>query len=99
VPLALVALVQETVAAGKLAPAFAGPPPSAGLTKQAAVIIAEVSPGLPPDALARIAVAWSQLFGMISFEVFGQFTGSFDPTDEFFAYATEQLADFVGVRD
>jgi AcrR family transcriptional regulator len=98
VPLVLIGLVRDSVDAGTLAPALAGQPPSARLTAQAEQIIAEVSPGLPPDALTRIAVAWSQLFGMISFELYGQFTGSFDPTDEFFAYATEQLADFVGVR-
>ena len=47
--------------------------------------------------LARALIAWSQLFGMISFELFGQFVGSVDPTDEFFGYAVERMADLVGL--
>jgi hypothetical protein len=35
---------------------------------------------------------------MISFELFGQFVGSFDPPDAFFAYAVAQFAAFVGLR-
>jgi len=53
---------------------------------------------LPPDVLVRAVIAWSQLFGMISFELFGQFVGSFEPADALFAHAAEQLATFVGLR-
>ncbi|GLZ38784.1 TetR/AcrR family transcriptional regulator [Actinokineospora sp. NBRC 105648] len=52
---------------------------------------------LPAGALARVLLAWTQLFGMISFELFGQLVGSADPADEFFAYAVDQMADFVGI--
>jgi hypothetical protein len=34
---------------------------------------------------------------MISFELFGQLVGSADPAGEFFAFAVEQMADFVGL--
>ena len=37
--------------------------------------------------LVRGVIAWTQLFGMISFELFGQFVGSFEPADAFFAHA------------
>jgi len=53
---------------------------------------------LPPDVLVRAVIAWTQLFGMISFELFGQFVGSFEPADALFLHATEQLAAFVGLR-
>jgi len=56
------------------------------------------SAGVPPDALVRAVIAWTQLFGMISFELFGQFVGSFDPPDAFFAHTVAQLAAFVGLR-
>jgi len=56
------------------------------------------SAGVPPDALVRAVIAWTQLFGMISFELFGQFVGSFEPPDAFFAYTVAQLATFVGLR-
>jgi AcrR family transcriptional regulator len=52
---------------------------------------------LPPDMLVRAVIAWTQLFGMVSFELFGQFVGSFEPADALFAHAAEQLAAFVGL--
>lgn len=55
-------------------------------------------PDVPPDALVRAVIAWTQLFGMISFELFGQFVGSFEPADALFAHAVDRLAAFVGLR-
>jgi AcrR family transcriptional regulator len=52
----------------------------------------------PPDVLVRAVIAWTQLFGMISFELFGQFVGSFEPADALFGHAAEQGAAFVGLR-
>ena len=68
----------------------------ATLAEQAARVAAEIAPGVPEAVIARGLIAWTQLFGMISFELFGQFVGSVDPTGEFFAFAVEQMADFVG---
>ena len=34
------------------------------------------TPAVPPDVLVRAVIAWTQLFGMISFELFGQFACS-----------------------
>ena len=42
-------------------------------------------------------MAWTQLFGMISFELFGHLVGSVDPTEPFFDYAVEQFADLLGL--
>lgn len=70
---------------------------SDGLAEQCRALAEAVAPELPPEVLARAIVAWTQLFGMISFELFGQLVGSVDPSDEFFAYAVEVLADLVGV--
>ena len=53
---------------------------------------------IPPDTLVRAVIAWTQLFGMISFELFGQFVGSFEPADAFFGHAAQQLAAFAGLR-
>jgi len=71
--------------AGALAAALADADASAG------------GPGVPPDALVRAVIAWTQLFGMISFELFGQFVGSFEPADDFFEYAVAQMTTFVGL--
>jgi AcrR family transcriptional regulator len=67
------------------------------LAGQVDVLSADVAPGVPAPATARALIAWTQLFGMISFELFGQFVGSVDPSDDFFGYAIEQLADLVGL--
>jgi hypothetical protein len=67
------------------------------LAEQAAVVADAIAPGVPRTVIMRGLIAWTQLFGMISFELFGQFTGSFDPAQVFFAHAVEQMADFIGL--
>ena len=67
------------------------------LRQQAAVVGAAIAPGVGQAAIVRALIAWTQLFGMISFELFGQLVGSADPADEFFGYAVDQMADFVGL--
>jgi hypothetical protein len=47
--------------------------------------------------LTRALIAWTQLFGMLSFELFGQLVGSVDPSDEFFTHAVEHMAAFFGL--
>jgi AcrR family transcriptional regulator len=51
-----------------------------------------------PDAtmLAGIA-AWTQLFGMVSFELFGQFNRVIESRPEFFDQQAELMADVIGV--
>ena len=56
-----------------------------------------IAPGVPEAMIARLLIAWTQLFGMISFELFGQLVGSADPADAFFGYAVGQMADFIGL--
>lgn len=86
--------------AGRGTGGMAGSLPVGGeLAAQAASLAAALeTPGIPPEALVRAVIAWTQLFGMISFELFGQFVGSFDPPDALFAYAVAQQAAFVGLR-
>jgi AcrR family transcriptional regulator len=103
VPLALVGVVAAAVASGEIGRHVVGgeePLPVDGeLAAQAASLASVLSAAeVPPDALVRAVIAWTQLFGMISFELFGQFVGSFDPTDALFANAVVQLAAFVGFR-
>jgi AcrR family transcriptional regulator len=67
------------------------------VAEQSALVADAIAPGVPPAVIARALIAWTQLFGMISFELFGQLVGSLDPADSFFGYAVEQMADFVGL--
>jgi AcrR family transcriptional regulator len=76
-----------------------GPPPALPpqLAEQSLLVADEIAPGVPPALIARALIAWTQLFGMISFELFGQLVGSLDPADSFFGYAVDRMADFVGL--
>jgi AcrR family transcriptional regulator len=69
------------------------------LAAQGELVAAAVAPGIPPDIAARGLVAWTQLFGMISFELFGQLVGTADPADDFFSYAIDQTATLVGLPE
>ena len=70
----------------------------AELARQVAIIAEEIAPGVDDGVLARALIAWTQLFGMISFELFGQFVGSLEPADVFFGYTVERMADYIGLR-
>lgn len=96
VPLLLLALLQQARAEGRMAALDEAPEPEGVLAGQVAVL-AELAPGLPPRVLLRMVIVWTQLFGMINFELFGQLVGSMDPADEFFDSATRQMAAFVGL--
>jgi AcrR family transcriptional regulator len=103
IPLAFARVLRDALAAGieLSAPASPALPTGSPLTGQAAALSAALAepgaPDVPPDALVRAVIAWTQLFGMISFELFGQFVGSFEPADALFAYAIAQMTDAVGL--
>jgi AcrR family transcriptional regulator len=65
------------------------------LAAQAAIVAEAIAPDVPEPVILRALMAWTQLFGMISFELFGQLVGSVDPSDEFFGYTIEQMATFI----
>jgi AcrR family transcriptional regulator len=73
------------------------PPLPSPLAEQAAGVADAIAPGVPGPVIARALIAWTQLFGMISFELFGQFVGTLEPADPFAAYTAEQMADFIGL--
>jgi AcrR family transcriptional regulator len=109
VPLAFVSVLAEAAESGTLPEsahaAQASPLPAGVLADQAAALSAALSAGLPAtdartvpaDMLVRAVLAWTQLFGMVSFELFGQFVGSFEPADALFEHAVAQMATFVGL--
>ncbi|WP_067562842.1 TetR-like C-terminal domain-containing protein [Nocardia acidivorans] len=70
---------------------------SAELTAQSTETTARIAPGLPPEYIARPVVAWTQLFGAVTFELTGQLVGIMDPAGPFFEYAVERMADLVGL--
>lgn len=97
VPLALISVLGE-VPAGAGGGEGAGGEGTAVLAGQAAAVAAALLDGsVRPDVLLRGVLAWTQLFGMISFELFGQFARTFEPADELFKYAVVQMGQSVGL--
>ncbi|UGQ13026.1 TetR/AcrR family transcriptional regulator [Yinghuangia sp. ASG 101] len=68
-----------------------------GLVAQASAVADATGVGLAPPEAVRTVIAWSQLSGMLGFELFGTFVGTLDPADEFFTEAVARMADFLGL--
>ncbi|MFF3838620.1 TetR/AcrR family transcriptional regulator [Streptomyces sp. NPDC001930] len=73
------------------------PPLPEGLRPEAARLAADIAPDLPPALAVTLVAAWSQLFGLISFEVFGHFRNIVEDHDAFFAAAARRLGQDVGL--
>lgn len=97
VPLVLAGVLRDATTAGALRAGSDDRPLAPVLAGQADRLAAMIAPELPQPVIVRALIAWTQLFGMISFELFGQFAGSMDPSDSFAEHAIEQMAGFVGL--
>jgi len=91
IPLALFGPVLDGWRAGAI-DVPEGRPLTAGLTDQLQGVAAAIAPGLPPVIVGVAIRVWIQLFGMVSFELFGHLVGSVDPADEFFEHEIAEMA-------
>jgi AcrR family transcriptional regulator len=82
-----------------LTPYHPGPPLQPQLEEQVRQLGAKLGTGQSEAAVTRLLVAWTQLFGAIGFELFGQYTKVVEPADSFFDYLATQTADFVGLPE
>ncbi|MEW2069327.1 TetR/AcrR family transcriptional regulator [Streptomyces sp. NPDC007346] len=83
---------------GFRADGLAVPPLARELRPEAERITAELAPDLPPAAVLALVAAWAQLFGLISFELFGQFNRVVEAREQLFRRAAGELARSVGLR-
>ena len=102
---------QDTIApAGRVALALVGVAVSAELRPASDEVAPELREqaetltkalGVEAEAatVARLIMAWTQLFGAINFDLFGQYVGSVDPADAFFEHTAGVMADLVGIKD
>ncbi|MFF2422975.1 TetR/AcrR family transcriptional regulator [Streptomyces mirabilis] len=67
------------------------------LKPEAQRMAADLAPDLPPEAVAALVAAWAQLYGLIGFELFGQFNRLVEDREPFFRHAVDQLAHSVGL--
>ncbi|MEV5010504.1 TetR/AcrR family transcriptional regulator [Streptomyces sp. NPDC093064] len=73
------------------------PPLPAELRGEAERMTADLAPGLPPEVGAALVAAWAQLFGLVGFELFGQFNRVVEDREPFFRHAVVRLAHGIGL--
>jgi len=100
VTLALVGIVVDAHRAGAIEPP---PPPTRAGTVPDALRAdlerARVALGvdLPDDVLVRVLAAWTQLFGLVSFELFGQTANVIEAHDELLVATAATTARLIGL--
>jgi AcrR family transcriptional regulator len=92
VGLALIGVAERAHAAGELAPPPESQLPPPDVRDDAWRLLQQLDRDLPPTVLAELVASWAQLFGLVSFEIFGQFNRVVDARAEFFDHAVLRLA-------
>ncbi|KOG64360.1 MULTISPECIES: TetR/AcrR family transcriptional regulator [Streptomyces] len=69
----------------------------AELRPEGARMVADFAADLPPEAAVALVAAWAELFGLIGFELFGQFHRVVEDRETFFRHAAGRLAEGVGL--
>ncbi|GAA2422773.1 TetR/AcrR family transcriptional regulator [Streptomyces macrosporus] len=98
VGLALIAVARDARAAGLLRESAATSVPRA-VAEDADRLTARLDVDLPAPVTATLVAAWAELFGLVGFEVFGQFNRVVEAREEFFDHAVARLAEAVGLTD
>ena len=74
--------------------------PDTGLVSAAtAEVLGGDHPAIDEAVRVRALLAWSSIYGTISFELFGHFVGSVEDADRFFDRAMTELAGLLGLTD
>ncbi|HEU5085291.1 MAG TPA: TetR/AcrR family transcriptional regulator [Acidimicrobiales bacterium] len=92
----LVSVVAEAAAARPLEPTLGFDPPAA-TAAELRDLAALLEVDLPAPVLGAALVAWTQLFGLVGFEVFGQTRGLVADHEAFFVSATTAMASAIGL--
>lgn len=104
-PAVLARILSDGFASGALAGVTAAAPGSAMAARLTSAVRSDlkraadaIAPGLPEDLLMLGLTSWVQLFGVVSFELFGQFNNVIDARAEYFGQQMELMADLLGYR-
>ena len=74
------------------------PPAPPKLARVLAPIEEELLPGRPPEVVAAAMLAWTQLMGCVSMELFGHYKGATTDFDRVFDYLMEAIGHVAGLR-
>jgi AcrR family transcriptional regulator len=99
-PAVLVAILADGYAAGVLAsgdePGTSPVQPSKAVRADLATIRGSLAVDLPDRLILLAVTSWVQLFGNVSFELFGQFQNTIEARAEFFDQQMNLMADLMG---
>jgi hypothetical protein len=97
VTLALLRVVDDAYRGGQLPLPAAAAVPTGTLHHDVERLLLETSLALPVEMVAPVVAAWTQLFGLVSFELFGQTRNVFEDHGALFAQTTAAMAAFLGL--
>jgi AcrR family transcriptional regulator len=97
VTLVLVGIIADAYTNARPAPVPDSPALSAPLRAEAERLAELVMPGVPSHVVVRAIVAWTQLFGIVSFELFGHLVGVVEELDALFDQALLLTAGLLGL--
>ena len=90
-------IVSDAQASGVLDPPALGPPPPGSFAPDAARLRQSVLPGVSDDVAARALATWASVFGLVSFELFGQFENVVTDRAGYFDHAVSCLGRVIGL--
>ncbi|MFZ0049391.1 MAG: WHG domain-containing protein [Streptosporangiaceae bacterium] len=98
-PVVLARILADGVASGAVTqPRFPAPLKLAGPVRaDMALARAGVAPDVPEELMLAGITGWLQMFGCVSFELFGQFNNVIEARAEFFEQQMELMADLTGL--
>ncbi|MFB7716015.1 TetR/AcrR family transcriptional regulator [Nocardia sp. NPDC056100] len=61
------------------------------------ILIDEQGSGLSEEVLDRVFLGWTQLFGLVTFEIFGRLGGTINAVADYFDHQMNLMADLIGL--
>ncbi|HEV7935238.1 MAG TPA: TetR/AcrR family transcriptional regulator [Actinomadura sp.] len=90
-------IISEAHRAGVLDPPDICPPPPRSFAEDAGRLRGAVMPEVPDDVIARALTAWTGLFGIVNFELFGQFDNRINDRAPLFDHNMTCLGRLIGL--
>ena len=97
VTLTLLKVVDDAYRAEQFTLPAAAVAPSGALRRDVDGLLHDTALALPAEMVAPLVAAWTQLFGLVSFELFGQTSNVFEAHDDLFAHTAAAMASFLGL--
>ena len=90
-------IISDAQASGVLDPPALCPPPPDSFAPDAERLRESILAGVPDDVAARAVAAWAGVFGLVSFELFGQFENVVTDRGALFDHAARCLGRVIGI--